>query len=297
MNWQKYLALLNWLGPKITLSDFKNLNAKYRQVHGFNDFSFIVQNPKTQRFLLENKTWWKQAQVYEKICLEQNIQLTWPGEPQFPKILEYCPHSPTLLSYKGAPCWNQRFPFCTVGSRKSSPITLSWMDHHLTPFLKKYKPCLLSGGARGIDQKSHSLAIKTKTPALCFLPCGLSHFYPKELKHWQSSIFNTEGAFISPFPPHWSIQKSFFHTRNRLMVCMSLIVFILQAQERSGSMMTARLASDLGLTICTLPGPVMNPLFKGNLKLINSGALMIRDSQDLMVLYQVQKTHSSSKIF
>ena len=295
MNWHKYLALLNWLGLKVTFDDFKSFHSQHHQVNHFDDFHSIIKNPKIKTFLQENKTWWKKVQAYEEMCFEQNIQLTWPGETHFPTILEYYSHAPTLLSYRGVPCWNQYFPFCTVGSRKSSFITLSWMDHHLTPFLEKYKPCLLSGGARGIDQKSHSLAIKIQTPTLCFLPCGLSHFYPKELKKWELSILNTKGAFISPFPLHKTIHKAFFHIRNKLMVCMSQIVFILQAEERSGSMLTARLASHLGPTLCTLPGPVMNPLFKGNLTLINNGTLMIRDEKDLIALYQIQKTSTRFK--
>ena len=294
MNWHKYLALINWQGQKISFDDFNKLDSLYNKIQSLDDFHSIVQNPPTQKFLIENPTWWKQAKIHEEICHNQNIQLTWPGDIHFPKLLRYYSNAPTLLSYRGTPCWNNQFQLCLVGSRKISPITQSWMDHHLSSFLMNNNVCLLSGGARGVDQKGHSLAIQSQTPTLCFLPCGLSHFYPPELMKWEKAILNTKGAFISLFPPSAEIQKSFFHVRNSLMVYMSQIVFILQAEERSGSMLTARFSINSGVTLCTLPGPVMNPLFKGNLKLINDGILMIRDEKDLSALYQVQRIYLDS---
>jgi len=186
------------------------------------------------------------------------------------------------------PAWLKHFQFCVVGSRKIHPSTCQWMDHFLSIFLSKYPICLLSGGARGVDQKGHALAIRSQTPTICFLPCGLSNIYPASLKEWRRPILQTGGAFLSPFPPEYQIQKSFFRYRNSIMARMSHLVFILQAEERSGSMITAKKAAHLGVTLCTLPGPVMNPLFSGNLKLINEGIFMIRDGQDLETLYQAQ---------
>ena len=79
------------------------------------------------------------------------------------------------------------------------------------------------------------------------------------------------------------------------MARMSHLVFILQAEERSGSMLTAQKAASLGITLGTLPGPVMNPLFAGNLKLINEGIFMIRDAKDLEALYQAQTLFHQNK--
>ena len=288
MNWFKYLALLNWQRQIITLDEFKRLNKSYKDIQKFEDLHLVL-NPKTQKFILENKNWWKQALIQEQKCKEKNIHLTWPYNIHYPETLLYYPNAPTLISYKGVPCWKKNFQICSVGSRKSSPITLSWMDHYFLPFIKKHNICLLSGGARGIDQKCHSLAIQAETPTLCFLPCGINHFYPKDLQKWEKYILK-KGAFISIFPPEKDVFISHFHIRNSLMVRMSQITFVLQAAERSGSMLTAKLALNYGVSLCTLPGPLMNPLFKGNLSLLNDGALMIRDEKDLESIYYVQRT-------
>lgn len=286
MQWQKYLALLNWQGQKITFEDFNNLKSK--EIKCIEDLNMYITNPQVKKYVLDYKTWWKTAENQIKICQDKSIKLTWPGDENYPQLLKFYKNAPTLLSYKGSPSWNDNFTLCVVGSRKSHHETLMWMDHYLSPFLFKHKICLISGGARGIDQKGHSLALRTKKPTLCFLPCGISHFYPPSLEDWIQPIIENQGALVSPFPPEHQIRKSFFHYRNSLMVRMSHLVLIIQAEQKSGSMLTARLASLYGVTLCALPGSVMNPLFSGNLDLINNGAFMIRDQIDLEALYYSQ---------
>ena len=296
MNWKKYMALLNWQGQTVLIDDFNHLESKYDRVKSLEDLIQFLSHPKTKEYVLNHKFWWKTAEKQIELCSKHSIQLTWPGESCFPKLLNYYKNSPTLLSYKGYPCWSQNnFQLCLVGGRKIHPETSQWMDHFLASFLKKHNVNVLSGGARGVDQKSHGLAIRTGRPTLCFLPSGLLNPYPSSLKEWETPILNSKGAFISPFPPDFQIRRAFFHYRNSIMVRMSNMVFILQAEERSGSMLTAQLGAGFGVTLAVLPGSPMNPLFKGNLKLINEGVFMIRDCKDLDILYQVQKTCLSNE--
>ena len=285
---------MSWQQQKVLMDDFHQLN-KEEKIRSLEDLYPFLSTPSTRQYVSENKDWWKKAEKHIKICERQNIQLTWPGQYDYPPLLYYYKNSPILLSYKGHPAWLKNFQFCVVGSRKMHPSTGQWMDHFLSVFLKKHPLCLLSGGARGVDQKGHALAIRSQTPTICFLPCGLSNIYPKNLCEWRKPILHTGGAFLSPFPPEFQIQKSFFHYRNSIMARMSHLVFILQAEERSGSMLTAQKAASLGITLGTLPGPVMNPLFAGNLKLINEGIFMIRDAKDLEALYQAQTLFHQNK--
>ena len=291
MNWNKYLALLHWQTPTIGSEDFHQLESRYSQVQHPNDLFSCFSHESTKQFVLKNPYWWKEAEITEKMCEKEDIKITWWGEQNYPQRLMHYEDSPVILSYKGSPVWMKDFPLAVVGSRKIQPMVSQWMDHHLSPFLKKYSVCLLSGGALGVDQKAHSLALRTQTPTVCFLPCGLLHLYPANLKTWVQPLLDNQGTFISPFPPHFTIKKHFFYQRNSIITRMSRMVLVLQAEERSGSMLTAKLASQLGVTLATLPGPVMNPLFKGNLKLISEGILMMRDQLDLEVLYQ---SHFSS---
>ena len=82
------------------------------------------------------------------------------------------------------------------------------------------------------------------------------------------------------------MQKSFFHIRNRLMACYSLLVVILQAQIRSGTMLTAKSAADYGTPVAVLPGPALAPAFTGNLQLLYDGAFLLRDQMDLALLIE-----------
>ena len=286
MNWNQYLALLHWQTPTICAEDFHRMESQYSKIKEPNDLFSCFSQEATKQFVLNNPYWWKEAENHKKICQQENIQLTWWGKSCYPKSLKYYSDSPVILSYKGSPVWMKNFSLAVVGSRKIQPITSQWMDYHLSPFLRKYSICLLSGGALGVDQKAHSIALRTQTPTACFLPCGLLHLYPPNLKEWVQPLLQNQGALISPFPPHYTIKKHFFYYRNSIIVRMSRIVLVLQAEERSGSMLTSKIASQLGVTLGTLPGPVMNNFFKGNLKLLSEGVLMLKDQLDLEVLYQ-----------
>ena len=291
LNWNQYLSLLNWQNQCITLDDFERLELHQSKIKSPRDLRQVIQNPSVKQYMIDQATWWKQAEGDYRLCQKNNIQLADPTQTHFPQILKYYRNSPTLLSYQGTPCWNHLFPLCIVGSRKSCVSVKSWMDHSLGMFVQKKPICIFSGGARGIDQKAHSIAIRVGIPTLCFLPSGILNFYPSSLTKWRSAILKTKGAFISSFHPLEQVKTYYFHHRNSLMVRMSKIVFMMQAEEKSGSMLTAKLANHYGVTLCTLPGPVMNPLFKGNLNLINDGTLMIRDEKDLETLYHVQQCH------
>ena len=282
MNLNKYLALLHWQTPTIQVEDFKKL--QHSQIEHPKDFVFI--NEETKKFVSKNPNWWKEAELIEKSCQKESIKITYWGDHLYPKSLKHYSDSPVIMSYRGTPVWMNHFPISVVGSRKIQPSTSQWMDYHLNSFLKKYRVCILSGGALGVDQKAHSLSLRTQNPTICFLPCGLFHIYPPNLKDWIQPILKNKGAFISTFPPHYTIKKHLFYYRNSVITRMSQIVLVLQAEERSGSMLTAQLASKLGVTLATLPGPVMNKFFKGNLKLLNEGVFIVRDDLDLEVLYQ-----------
>ena len=284
MDCNKYLSLLHWQTPTIRAEDFQTLQRS--PVDHPKDLISCFSNEETKKFVLKDPNWWKKAESMAKACEEQGIKITYWGDHLYPPLLKHYLDSPVIISYKGSPTWMNHFPISVVGSRKIQPTTSQWMDYHLNSFLKKHRVCVLSGGALGVDQKAHSLALRTQNPTMCFLPCGLFHIYPSNLKEWVQPILKNKGALISAFPPYYTIKKHLFYYRNSVITRMSKIVLVLQAEERSGSMLTANLASSLGVTLATLPGAVMNKFFKGNVKLISKGVLMVQDELDLEVLYQ-----------
>ena len=297
--WEDYLALLTWQGGKVFAEDFANL--KKLSLKSPEDIALAVSDTKTKRFLAANKNWWREAEETGKACAKKGYRLSHPGSADYPKPFLSFLNQPPLISYIGClPDCAQFPPITFVGSRRANETVLNWMDFYLPQLIREKSLCAVSGGARGLDQKAHSLALRAGKPTLCFLPSGLDHFYPYSLRQWRKEILDQGGGFVSCFPPQAKMQKSFFHIRNQLMACYSLLTVILQAQIRSGTMLTAKKSLDYGTPVAALPGPPLSPQFTGNLQLLYDGAFLLRDGLDLAILIDSllpisEKRHDSKK--
>ena len=285
MKWADYLSLLSWQGCAIVLRDFINLSKE--DIQNPESLTSVVSLLETREYLLNNKYWWKKAEADYKHCKSKNYKLLYPGKKDYPKkFMCFFETVPIFLVLGDLPSKKAYFPVTFVGSRKASEWVLDWMDFYLPNLIQEKKICVVSGGARGIDQKAHAISVRSKNPSLCFLPSGLDHFYPDSLKRLKSGILNNGGAFISCFPPWEPMYKSYFHIRNSFMSVYSSLVVILQAQIRSGTMLTARKALDYGIPLGVLPGPALSVPWTGNLQLLYDGAYLIRDNIDLALLVE-----------
>lgn len=298
-SWLEYLAFLSWQGVKISLEDFKTVHKNSAQILSVNQMSDHLSNSSTRHYLQVQKDWYKMAESAKKDCLSLNVKTTWPFHPDYPLCLLNMENPPLLITWRGRACWKNHFLFSIVGSRNPYQDTMLWMDMNISPFLKKHKGevCVTSGGARGVDQKAHLLSISTQTPTLCFLPCGIQNYYPSNLAQWEKPILDSGGAFISVFPFQEEMRKAHFHTRNKVLAYFSHLIFIAQAQIRSGTMVTARYGLHAGTTIATIPGSPLHSKYAGNLNLINDGCFMLRDQWDLETLYQSIKLNQATKNF
>ena len=292
-SWLEYLAFLDWQNQILFLEDFKKVYQNQEQIRSATQLSHYISHPKTKHYLQTQKSWWKQAEKDQRLSKLSHIHITWPFHRDYPVWLLKMEHPPALVSWKGQACWKDHFLFSLVGSRKPYQDTLLWMEMHLSAFLKRRKEkfCLMSGGARGVDQKAHALCLAAQKPTVCFLPCGIKNYYPADLKKWEKEIIKGGGAFVSVFPMFELMRKPHFHKRNKVLACLSHLVFIAQAQARSGTMVTARYALHAGTTIAALPGSPLYAGYRGNLSLINDGCFMIRDHLDLETLYQSCNTN------
>lgn len=288
--------MLTWQGCQVSLNDFNRINEEESFQDPTKSLKQIVSSENTKSFLTQNPDWWKKAESCYKLCKQKGYQMIWPGEESYPQPFLRFYDSPPMLTYIGSLPKKSDLSVTIVGSRKSTETALSWMDFFLPKVITEHKLWIVSGGARGIDQKAHSIAIRLRTPTVCFLPSGLNHIYPAQLSHLKKEILESGGAFVSCFPPNFRMHKSFFHIRNRLMACFSLLVLVLQAEKRSGTMLTAQKALDSGLPVGTLPGSPLSPLWTGNLQLLYDGAFLLRDSLDLSLLVENLKNQSTEGI-
>ena len=286
-----YLSLLSWQNLRISHKDFQNLQE--RKVRSVEDIRACITDIESRRYIASSKDCWQRAESDYKRASKQGYHITWPGKKDYPSAFFKLNRPPATITYLG--CLSQSkasFPITIVGSRNMDEISCRWLDFYLPKVIEKYKLHIISGGARGIDQKAHYISLRLQRPTLCFLPSGLDHIYPRSLNENKKYILDKGGAFVSCFPPHFKMYKSFFHIRNQLMAVYSSLLFVVQAQRKSGTMLTAQKALDYGIPVGVLPGSPLSFSWQGNLQLLYDGAYLIRDDQDLSLLIEGLKVNS-----
>jgi DNA protecting protein DprA len=128
---------------------------------------------------------------------------------------------------------------------------------------------IVSGFARGIDSRAHELAIENGLKTIAILGCGLNIDYPKENWLLRKKILNHGGMIISPFDSNTAALPHNFLNRNKLIAYFSKAVWIVEAAAISGSLSTAKHASDLNRDLYTTPSFPDDPFFEGNQKLLS----------------------------
>lgn len=212
---------------------------------------------------------------------KEKISVICFGESEYPISL-YCLEDPPLvLYYKGCLACLSFPSLAVVGSREPQDKSLNWMEDTLLSSLQKNPITVVSGGARGVDQKAHSLSLRTSSPTAVVVPSGLSAIYPSTLNEWIDEIIKNQGCVISEYEPNQVMHKYLFHQRNRLIAALSTRVIIVEGKKKSGTLLTAHLALNLGKEIAVVPAHPLESAYSGNLALLQDGAYPLTDSQQL----------------
>ena len=278
---EKDIELFNFLASVLSVSG--DLNYTLSRCPPSKLKSFVLSQPDWRSFLTVQKE--------ELQGLEAKI-LT-PLDAQYPKQLLQLSDPPIFLSVKGIVPEAQRWHLSVVGSRNPSHESLNWMEHQLTQIVKK--DCVLvSGAARGIDQRAHQLCLRNRKPTIAFLPSGLAQIYPQSFVRWQNDIIASGGCLISEYLPGEPMRTHHFHERNRMIAAYSPVLLVVEARLKSGSIMTANKAAEMGKPLATVPSFPDNLRFQGNLKLLFDGAQMVRDAYDLLALLSLECRSESS---
>lgn len=236
----------------------------------------------------------KNHALFKKHCEEslklkmEGLHLICYGEDLFPSACYQMAEPPLTLSYRGSPVWMNERTLSVVGSREPTFESTQWMEKEFAPFCEKEKPCIISGGARGVDQKSHSIALRKDTTTVIVVPSGLGNLYPESLHEWTSAILNGGGCFLSEYAYEQKMHKHLFHHRNRLIAALGKATLLVEARRRSGTLITAHQAIQLGRPLWVVPGHPRDPHFLGSLDLLTEGALLIRDAQDLSMYFHTE---------
>ncbi len=168
-----------------------------------------------------------------------------------------------------------------VGAREASTRGMKTASLFATA-LSKAGLVVLSGLARGIDGAAHRATLGLKeglTLAVC--GTGVDVVYPKEHAKL-ASVISQRGLLVSEFPPGIGPKPFHFPRRNRLIAALALGVVVIEAADKSGSLITARIASELGREVFALPGPIDDPIYKGCNRLIQEGAKLVSSPSEVL---------------
>lgn len=216
--------------------------------------------------------------VMEELA-ENNIDVVTLEDDNYPYLLKNICDPPVCLYVKGEILAEEPI-IAVVGSRKASGYGLA-SAKKISAELSAYNICVISGMARGIDTASHQGALSASGRTIAVLGCGLDIVYPPENKKLMERIIE-RGAVISEYPPGVQPAPHHFPIRNRIVSGMSVGVLVVEAGEKSGSLITAQLALEQGRDVYALPGNVISINSKGTNKLIQDGAKLVTCVQDIV---------------
>ena len=202
---------------------------------------------------------------------------------QFPVGLNEIPQPPKSLYIRGKLPDDNMVYLAVVGSRKYTSYGRDICEK-LIKGLKGYPIVIVSGLAIGIDTIAHKTAIDTGLTTIAFPGSGLDNsiIYPRNNIRLAQEIINKGGCLISEMKPHEKAQIYSFPQRNRLMAGISQAVLIIEAEEKSGTLITARMALDYNRDVLAVPGSVLSSNSNGTNWLIKQGATPIVSSNDIL---------------
>ncbi len=198
------------------------------------------------------------------------------GGDDYPKPLAALPDAPPVLWLRGRSDRLNRPMIALVGARNASSLGLR-MARRLARALDEAGFAVVSGLARGIDTAAHEGALPG--PTIAVLAGGVDAIYPAENTDLAMRIAG-DGGLLSEQPPGCAPQARHFPARNRIIAGLCRAVIVVEAAQRSGSLITARLALEQGREVLAVPGHPLDPRAAGCNLLIREGAVLLRDAED-----------------
>ncbi|MFC1617269.1 DNA-processing protein DprA [Candidatus Margulisiibacteriota bacterium] len=214
---------------------------------------------------------------------KQKIQYLFSHSPAYPEKLRQLADFPEVVFYKGDITLLKTKIFGVVGSRQATNYGIKVTEHLVEGVVPYFNVC--SGLARGIDAVVHKTALKSKNPTIAVVATGLDIIYPTSNTDLFYEI-EKNGLILTENPPGTEPFGYRFPQRNRIIAALSKGVLVTEAAERSGSLITAHLAAELGRDVFAVPGSIFSYLSKGPHKLIQEGAKLVNKADDIINEYK-----------
>lgn len=237
--------------------------------------------------LLTNEPKKRQAQKeWEELKAKSITYCSYYNEQLYPKRLRQLHRPPKHLYVKGKMPEQSRIAVGIVGARECTPYGRD-MARMFGYRLAEAGVNVISGMARGIDGWAHQGALESGGETFAVLGCGVDICYPAEHRRLYDSMVKY-GGILSEFPIQMKAQKNFFPLRNRIISGLSDGILIVEAKERSGSLITADAALEQGKDVFAVPGRIGDVLSEGCNRLICQGAVPVLSPYDILEYYGIQ---------
>ncbi|WP_165000322.1 DNA-processing protein DprA [Anaerophilus nitritogenes] len=242
--------------------------------------------------IIENKDLSMISQWREK--MEQyKIDVIIKNDKEYPKDLKYIYNAPYLLFKRGNILDEDTNAVAIVGARKASAYG-KYVAYHLAKELAKRKITVVSGMAYGVDTMAHKGALEHGGRTIAVLGCGLNICYPKTNQKLMLEI-EKNGAVLSEYVVDTEPLSQHFPARNRIISGISKGLIVVEAGIKSGSLISAELALEQGKEVFAVPGNINNPLSEGTNKLIQQGAKLVINIEDVLEELNIGKNPDQMK--
>ncbi|MBQ2847074.1 MAG: DNA-processing protein DprA [Clostridia bacterium] len=218
------------------------------------------------------------------ICKKYGWDIVTPGDLIYPAGLRKLTDMPLALYVDGdISCLRGKVIIGVVGTRKPCYESIA-ITRKISSDLTKAGAVVVSGGALGIDSAAHEGAIEGGGKTVCVLGCGLGTDYLRENEALRREV-SRNGALVTEYPPMTGASRQTFPARNRIISGMSHGVLVVEAGEKSGSLITAKRAAEQSRDVYAIPGSILTTSYTGANALIRDGAKAVAGARDVLASY------------
>ncbi|HCC83547.1 TPA: DNA-protecting protein DprA [Candidatus Uhrbacteria bacterium] len=213
--------------------------------------------------------------------LKRGISLVTLDDPEYPQLLRAIHDAPYVLYYRGTLPPADALLVGVVGSRRATDYGLR-VAADLSEKLARHHLVIVSGLAWGIDEAAHKATVKANGKTIAVLGCGLDANDSYRKIQLAEEIVSKGGAIISEYPPEMPSYTHHFPIRNRIISGMSKGTLVVEAAEKSGSLITARAALMENREVFAVPGSIHSPTSVGTNRLCRDGAHVVTSAEDIL---------------
>jgi DNA processing protein len=275
------LYLVPGIGPRLAASLLRRFGSAAATMQASEaDLLDIPHLPAPTAALLKKSLASRDVDAELDLIDKHQARLIRLGMPEYPAALANISVPPRFLYVRGALEKRDEHAIAIVGSRQCTPYGRR-VAERLAADLAGAGITVVSGLARGIDGCAHRGTLEAKGRTIAVLAGGLSKIYPPEHTELADAVA-ASGALITEAPMRMEPMAGMFPSRNRIISGLCRAVVLVEANEKSGALITARHAAEQGREVFAIPGPVDSTASAGTLRLLRDGAKLIRHARDLL---------------